>query len=93
MGDNGNEYQWDRQFDVHAEVEEVSRLSKLRKKKRYKRSVLDRYRGELAALYNSGLSFAQLALWLHHRKKIRASRSAIHRRMRDWPEVKIRGGR
>lgn len=93
MDDTGSEYQWDRSFDVQGEVEEVERLCQLRRKKQYKHSVLDRFRGELTVLYNSGLSFAQLALWLKHRKNLQVSRSAIHRKMREWPEVNIRRGK
>jgi len=91
MGDMEKDYQWDRSFDVDSEVEEVVRLARLRRKKKQRRSVLDRYRGELVALYDAGLSFAQLALWLQCRKRIKVSRTAIHRRMREWPEVTIRG--
>lgn len=93
MRDNVSGYQWDKSFDVAAEVGEMSRLSKLRQRHHYRMSAIDKYRGELAALYAAGLSFAKLALWLMHRKKIAVSRSALHRRMKHWPEVTIRGRR
>lgn len=91
MRDKGNGYQWDRSFDVAAELAEMSRLSKLRQRHHYRLTAIDKYRGELTALYAAGLSFAKLALWLMRRKKVAVSRSALHRRMRCWPEVTIRG--
>lgn len=90
MGDKRKGNEWDRSFDAQAEADEIRRLSHLRKKNRYRRSTLDSFRGELAALYNEGLSFAQLALWLLTKKKIRISRSSVHRKMSQWPEVQIR---
>lgn len=91
MGDKRRSKEWDRSFDAHTEADEIKRLSHLRKRHRYCRSTLDSFRGELAALYNEGLSFAQLALWLQSKKKIRISRSSVHRKMSQWPEVQIRG--
>lgn len=91
MGDKRRGNKWDRSFDAQTEADEIRQLSHLRKRNRYCRSTLDSFRGELAALYNEGLSFAQLALWLQSKKKIRISRSSVHRKMIQWPEVQIRG--
>lgn len=93
MGDKHKENQWDKSFDLRSEIEAVGHISILRRKKKYRRSILDRFRGELTALYSSGLSLAQLALWLQHRKKIKISRSAIHRKLREWPEIVLRRGK
>jgi hypothetical protein len=91
MRDTRNSYQWDAQFDVDAELAEVARLAGVRRRHRFTRSAVDRYRGELGALYAAGLSFAQLSLWLWRRKRVRVARSTLHRRMSRWPEVTIRG--
>lgn len=95
MCDNISDYQWNKSFDATKEAEEVLRVAKLRKRKRFKRSVLDQYRAELVALYSQGLSISQLALWLLAKKRLTVSRSTIYRRLQSWPEVEIRhkGGR
>ena len=90
MRDKHGGFEWDMAFDVSAEAGEVSRLSRLRRKHRFRRSVVDRCRGELGALYAAGLSLGQLALWLWRRKRLRVSRATLHRRMQTWPEVVIR---
>lgn len=90
MSDKGDPSQGGKRFDAESEAQQISALSRLRRRNRYRRSKLDRYRGELGSLYGQGLSFAQLALWLRTKKKIIISRSAIHRKMQQWPEVKIR---
>jgi hypothetical protein len=62
-------------FDAHAEL---ARIKALRKKRRYRRSKLDRYRGEILALEQAGASNADIALWLRERK-LKAAGSTVAR--------------
>lgn len=62
-------------FDAKAEV---ARIKELRKVKRYRKSKLDRYRGEILALADEGASSADIALWLRERK-IKAVGSTVAR--------------
>lgn len=52
-------------FDAHAEL---ARIQALRKKRRYRRSRLDRFRSEILALRAAGASCADIALWLRGHK-------------------------
>jgi hypothetical protein len=62
-------------FDAKAEL---ARIKELRQIKRYRKSKLDRYRGEILALADEGASSADITLWLRERK-IKAVSSTIAR--------------
>jgi len=84
------EYQWNKQLNPQMELTEIKRVRKLQIRKRYRRTKIDDYRGELSTLYNAGGSFGDMVVWLRRRKKVTVSRSTVHRIMSKWPEVMIR---
>jgi hypothetical protein len=90
MKQQKKEYQWDKIFDIQTELEEIHRVQKIQRKKRLRFNKIDEFRGELGELYNAGISFAGLTIWLRSRKKITISRSSVYRIMCKWPEIHIR---
>jgi hypothetical protein len=62
-------------FDAAAEL---ARIKALRETKRYRRSKLDKFRGEILALEKAGASCADIALWLREHK-IKADGSTVSR--------------
>ena len=55
-------------LDVQSELEKLKLQTQKVRKKRYYKSRLDRYKGELLKLYQSGASVAELRRWLLARR-------------------------
>ena len=55
-------------FDIDTELDLLRRQTSEIRKKRYSRSRLDRYRGELLLLHRGGASVAELQRWLRARR-------------------------
>jgi hypothetical protein len=55
-------------LDVQSELEKLKLQTQKVRKKRYYKSRLDRYKGELLKLYQSGASVAELRRWLLSRR-------------------------
>ena len=65
-------------FDIDTELDLLRRQTSEIRKKRYSRSRLDRYRGELLLLHRGGASVAELQRWLRARR-IRVVHSSVAR--------------
>ena len=68
-------------FDAAAEADRLRAQTKARRRPRYRRSRLDRYKGELLALRGEGCTTAELQRWLlAHR--IRVQHATVARWLR-----------
>lgn len=65
-------------FDVCRELERLREQTKTIRKKRYRKSRLDRHTGELLQLYREGASAAELQRWLRE-KRIRVVLTTVTR--------------
>lgn len=66
-------------FDVNNELKKLREQTKIIRKRRYSRSRLDKYAGELLAMYRAGATTAQLQRWLRrHRIKV------VHSTVARW---------
>jgi len=74
-------------FDPHKELAEVKSLRTVQRRKRFRKSKLDRYRAELVAMYRTGASSQDLATWLRMKHRMKVHRSSIARYLRTLPEV------
>ena len=75
------------EFNAAAEAAEIRAISKLRKKRQYpnRKSILDKYRKELLALYlEQELSCTQLKIWLKEKKRLDVSLSTITRWIKKY---------
>ena len=58
-------------FEIHAELarlDQQKRLARLNRKKRYYKSKLDLYKGELLQLHRAGATTAELRRWLQEKR-------------------------
>ena len=65
-------------FDAEAEVERLQDRKRLTRKRVYRRSRLEKYRGELLAMRGAGASATQLQFWLAE-KRIKVHLSTVTR--------------
>ncbi|WP_418139979.1 hypothetical protein AB9R84_15700 (plasmid) [Oceanimonas smirnovii] len=66
-------------FDPKAELAQLREQTKTIRKRRYSRSRLDKYTGELLSLHREGATTAQLQRWLRrHRIKV------VHSTVARW---------
>jgi len=72
--------------DAPAEVHRLRERQAVRRRQRYRRSKLTRYRAELVQLRAAGASLDQLRIWLRERR-VRAHRSTIARYLEQLPEL------
>jgi len=63
---------------IRDEVEQINEKLKLRRKKKYATSKLDRFKPELIALRKEGVTLEGLQLWLRE-KRVRVGVSSISR--------------
>ncbi|HVV69580.1 MAG TPA: hypothetical protein VHE99_11225 [Gammaproteobacteria bacterium] len=75
------------QFDVTHELEQVRSYKRLRKRKAYAKSRLNRCRAELVALRKAGASYRELVFWLRLNKRIKISHSSVQRYLVQLPEI------
>ena len=66
-------------FDTDTELDLLRRQTSEIRKKRYARSRLDRYRGQLLLLHRGGASVAELRRWLRARRI-----SVVHSTVARW---------
>lgn len=76
----------DETFDALTEVQRVKAFRKECRRKRYRKSRLDRYRSELVSMRLIGASLADLAEWLRLCQRLKVSRSSIDRYLKKLPE-------
>ena len=65
-------------FDTENELLALKQQTKIIRKKRFSRSRLDKYSGELLSLYAAGASIAELQRWLRS-NRIRVEHSTVSR--------------
>jgi len=65
-------------FDVESELQALKQHSQLRKRHRYARSRLDRYKSELLRLHNAGATITELQVWLR-KQRIKVAHSTVSR--------------
>ena len=65
-------------FDVQAELTALKTQTQVIRQRRYSRSRLDRYKGELLQLYRAGASAAELQRWLR-RQRVKVAWSTVYR--------------
>jgi len=73
-------------FDAKAEVKRLSAITQLRKKKRYVRSKLDKYKAEIIALRAEGATLQEIQIWLKQ-KRLSAEISTISRWLKNHVET------
>jgi len=66
-------------LDATAELADIRERRRALRKRRYRPSLLGRYRAELVALRQAGASYRELAEWLRREKRRRVHPSTIHR--------------
>ena len=76
-----------RPVSLPAELAAVRERRRLSRRRRYRRSKLDRYRAELVALRRMGASYPELSLyvWREHRKRV--DPTTVRRYLVKLPEV------
>jgi len=79
------------EFDVNQELDDLRRRQALKRRRKYRRSRLDRFRAELVKLRKAGASLAQLQLWLKD-WRLSVSRSSILRYLHRLPELRVVDG-
>lgn len=74
-------------FDAQKEVKRIRALRAETRRRRYRRSRLERYRAELAAMRRAGASCGDLAVWLRVMHRCRINRSSVDRYLKKLPEM------
>jgi hypothetical protein len=77
----------DETFNVEAELKEVQELRAMQRRRKYRRSKLERYRAELVALKQAGASSQDLATWLRMKHRLKIHRSSVDRYLSQLPEL------
>ena len=75
------------QFDVTHELKQIRNYKRLRQRKAYTKSRLNRHRAELVALRKAGASYRELAFWLRINKRIKISHCSVQRYLVQLPEI------
>jgi len=72
---------------LSAKLETVRERRRLARKRRYRRSKLDRYRPELVTLRRLGASYRDMAVYLRHEHRRRVDPTTVRRYLVKLPEV------
>ena len=76
-------------FEIHAELERLDqqkKLARLNRKKRYYKSKLDLYKGELLQLHRAGATTAELRRWLQE-KRIHVVWTTVDRWVKKYGQI------
>lgn len=73
-------------FNAKSEVQRLAAITELRKKKRYSRSKLDKYKFEILALRNEAATLQEIQIWLKE-KKVSVQISTISRWLKHHVET------
>ncbi|MDY0040911.1 MAG: hypothetical protein RBS57_11425 [Desulforhabdus sp.] len=74
-------------FDAQKEVKRIRALRIRARRQRYRKSRLERYRAELAAMRKAGASCGDLAIWLRVTHRCKINRSSVDRYLKKLPEM------
>ncbi len=91
MKRNGGREQRSETFNADQELQRIKTMRTVMRKKRYNKSVLERYRAELVELHRAGASLGDIQLWLRREKRLKVARSTIGRFLHKLPELNLRG--
>ena len=72
---------------LSAKLDAVRERRRLARRRRYRRSKLDRYRAELVGLRRMGASYPELALYVWHAHRKRVNQTTIRRYLIKLPEI------
>lgn len=78
---------------LSAKLEAVRERRRLARRRRYRRSKLDRYRAELVSLHRMGASYRDMALYIRHEHRRRVDPTTVRRYLIKLPEVAQEEGR
>lgn len=70
-----------------ARLDAVRARRRLARRRRYRRSKLDRYRAELVSLRRLGASYPELSLYVWHEHRKRVNQTTIRRYLIKLPEL------
>ena len=73
--------------ELATRLDAVRQHRRLARKRRYRKSKLDRYRAELVALRRMGASYPELALYVWHTHRKRVNQTTIRRYLIKLPEM------
>ena len=73
--------------NLSAKLAAVRERRRLSRKRRYRRSKLDRYRADLVALHRMGVSYRDMAVYLRLEHRKQADPTTIRRYLIKLPEV------
>ena len=73
--------------NISAKLEAVRERRRLARRRRYRRSKLDRYRAELVSLRRMGASYRDMAVYLRHEHRRRVDPTTVRRYLVKLPEV------
>lgn len=73
--------------DLSAKLEAVRERRIMARRRRYRRSKLDRYRAELVSLHRMGASYRDMALYIRHEHRRRVDPTTVRRYLIKLPEV------
>ena len=76
-------------FDAHLEISNIRIRRAEARRRRYRKSRLDKYYTELIAMHQAGASLAELAEWLRIKHRCRVHRSSIGRWVKRWEILAI----
>lgn len=71
---------------LSARLDAVRERRRLARRRRYRRSKLDRYRAELVSLRRMGASYPELALYIRHTHRKRVDQTTVRRYLLKLPE-------
>lgn len=72
---------------LSAKLEAVRERRRLARRKRYRRSKLDRYRAELVSLHRMGASYREMSLYVWHEHRKRVDPTTVRRYLMKLPEA------
>ena len=72
---------------MSAKLEAVREHRRLTRRRRYRRSKLDRYRAELVSLHRIGASYREMSLYVWHEHRRRVDPTTVRRYLMKLPEV------
>jgi hypothetical protein len=74
-------------FDPIKELQAVREKRDMQRRKKYRRSKLERFRAELVSMRRAGASCQDLVIWLQMKHRVKIHRSNIDRYLASLPEM------
>jgi len=74
-------------FDPRKVLNDVRATRAMKRRKKYRKSKLDRFRAEIVAIRKAGASLQDLAIWLRMRHRLKIHPTSIGRYLAGLPEM------